>query len=655
MKYFSFEQNCFLDELRKINSNLDFELMKKGYYFAQKAHLGQKRNSGEDYLTHPACVCHILAKLNLEAETLTAGLLHDVLEDTAYELKDIRKEFGEEIADLVNGVTKFNYYPYASKKNRPQIQAENYRKLLISISKDVRVLLIKLADRLHNMRTLDYMSEEKRKRIARETLDIYAPLANRFGIAKIQWELEDLAFKYLYPQQYHQLVKLVSIRREERESYINDINKEIKIKLKKNRIEAQVIGRSKHFYSIYKKSTTKKIRFEEILDLIGIRIIVPTVEDCYKSLGIIQTEFTPLKNSLKDYILQPKSNNYQSIHLVVSDIQNRKVEIQIRTKQMHYIAEEGIAAHWRYKELYHQDQMNRKGEIIVENLQSAYHEQLQWIRKFLKKQQDSDANSFLDSLKLNLFPDIIVVRTPQNDYIELRKESTCLDFAFKIHTEVGFHCIGALINGVHKPVRTKLKTGDIVQILTSPQAKPSKDWLKFITSSKAKQKIRSYFREIEWQDATNMGKELFQKRSRKYHLRIKTEDEILSIARKFKINDIRTFYAALGNKDLTFDSILRILNKDTVGLSDQESDAETIVELKDLPQITIEDIDQVLVRFAKCCNPKPGDEIVGYTTRGRGVTIHRKNCSNPGFLHLRQCEPERIIRVAWKKEVKKDD
>ncbi len=666
MKFDCIEPDDFISSVQRINPEIDHEILKQACLYARKAHKGQTRKSGEQFLIHPVNVSFILATMNMDTPSLVAGLLHDVLEDTEYQRKDIINTFGDEIAQLVDGVTKIEKYTYKSSDKRQKLQAENYRKLLISITKDIRIIIIKLADRLHNMRTLEFLNENKRLRIARETMDIYAPLANRFGLAKIQWELEDLSFKILHPLEYRKIVKLVTLKKHEREGYLNRIKNNFRKILTDNKIKGEISGRSKHFYSIYRKNKIKGIKLDEILDLMGLRIIVESIEDCYKILGIIQTKFSYLENSFKDYIAKAKSNNYSSLHIIVLDKRNHKIEVQIRTKEMHLIAEEGIAAHWQYKELNYRKFFNRKGEVIIDKVQNSFDKQLIWIRSLLQNQKSFDSLSFLDSLKLNLYPDIIVVRTPENEYIKLRKHSTPLDFAFKVHSEVGFHCIGALINGKHKTIRAELKSGDVVKILTSPQAKPSRDWIKILKSAKARQKVRSHFRMVDLQEDVQLGKELFYKRIRKLPVKFKHEQDIIKLARSLKYNDLRTFFAELGKGSLDFQEIKDVLfpeEKDLLidKIKETEEKPDKISEFStSFPgkvSISLEDIENVMVRFAKCCNPRPGDPILGYTTRGRGITIHRENCRNPGFRNLMRKEPERISRVSWiiKKRISDSD
>jgi GTP pyrophosphokinase len=665
VKYFSVNFNNFIQEAGKVHPQLDYKNLNKALIFAIEAHKRQKRESGEEYINHPVNVAYILVTMKMDTATVIAGLLHDVLEDTNYKHEDLVKHFGSEIADLVNGVTKIESFPYHTKEKRKELQAENFRKLLISITKDVRIILIKLADRVHNMRTLEYLPQYKQIRIARETLDIYAPLANRFGIAKIQWELEDLCFKYLYPNEYKKIIDKSSPGKKERHFFINDIIESIRNLLSQSKIEAEVMGRSKNLYSIYLKNIIKKIKFEEILDLIGIRIIVKSVEDCYKVLGVIQTKYTPIKKGFRDYISQPKPNGYQSLHIVVESEENKIIEIQIRTFEMHLVAEEGIAAHWKYKEFYNPPSKRRKKVTEVPQIQETFERQLTWIRTFLRAQDNQDPKTFLQSLKLNLYPDIIVVRTPENDYFQLQKHSTPIDLAFKVHTEVGFHCEGAFINGKLTPIRTELHTGDVVQIKTSPQAKPSKDWINIIRSAKSRQKVRSYFSQMELQEFLELGKEIFYKKSRKIHLKIKSEEKILEIARLLKVNDVKTFFIKLGKEEILFDEVKTVLeksqleDKDIVKPGEQIEFDDNILlsKRREAKGIVIENIDSILIRYAKCCNPVPGDEIVGYTTRGRGLTVHREDCTNPGFVNLRKREPERITKVKWdyKKKEKDED
>jgi len=654
MQYRQINSENLLEEIHNINQDYDLNFIGKALDFAQKAHQKQKRKSGETYITHPVNVAYILAQLNMDSRVIAAGLLHDIVEDTGNSKEDLIDIFGEEIADLVDGVTKIESFTYKSISERQQVQAENFRKLLIFITKDVRVIIIKLADRLHNMRTLQFMPAEKQLRIAQETLDIYVNLANRFGIAVIQWELEDLCIKFLYPEDFRKIVELVSLKKHDRDIYIKEIIGDTEIILQENNIEASVQGRSKHLYSIWRKNRIKNIKFEEVLDLIGLRIIVKSIGDCYKALSLMQTRYIPISAGFKDYISQPKENGYQSLHLIASNEDERKLEIQIRTDEMHLIAEEGIAAHWNYKEDYGAQKKDRTGKPLAP-MDLSVKKNVNWIRNFLKEQQKEDPRSFMESLKKILYSDVIVVRTPENDYVKLHKDSTPLDFAFKLHTNIGFHCVGADINGIHRPVRTVLKNGDVVRILTSPQAKPSKDWISILKSSKAKQKVRQYFRNIELQELLEAGKEIFYKRMRKLPIKIKGDNELLELARQFKQTDTKSFFAKLGSGEIGFDDVKAFLLPDDIednSLHDPATiETEQDIQVEDhakMSEIVLENIDNLMIRFAKCCNPGKGDKIVGYTTRGKGVTIHKKSCTNKGFTDLRKKEPERILNVMWK-------
>jgi GTP diphosphokinase / guanosine-3',5'-bis(diphosphate) 3'-diphosphatase len=656
MQYKLMNPDNLLAEIKYLDRNYDLELIGRALTYADEAHKMQTRRSGEIYITHPVNVAFILAQLKMDSKVIAAGLLHDILEDTSVRKEELIERFGKEIADLVDGLTKLESYTYKSITHQQQMQADNFRKLLISITKDVRIIIIKLADRLHNMRTLHFLPDIKKKRIAQETLDIYVPLANRFGIAVIQWELEDLCLKYLYPEDYQKIVELLALKKIEREKYISSIVSETEQILKENDIAAEVSGRSKHLFSIWRKGRIKKLKFEEILDLIGIRIIVDSVENCYKVLGLMQLRYIQLAKGLKDYIAQPKENGYQSLHLNVVNEDGRSIEIQIRTKEMHLIAEEGIAAHWHYKEEYGMQKKDRSGKPYTA-IDDSVKKNVIWIRDFLKEQKQENPELFLKSLKLNLYPDIIVVRTPENKYIKLNKNSTPLDFAFKLHTDIGLHCIGAHINGKHKPVRTILKNGDVVKVLTSPQAKPSKDWITILTSVKARQKVRQYFRNIEIQELVEQGKEIFYKRIRKLPVKVKSDAEILALAKQFKLSDAKSFFARLGSGEIDFQEIKQVLlpeEKDNV-ITEEESDNNLPTGDISMPAILLENIDNLMIRFAKCCDPQPGDKIVGYTTRGKGITIHKDSCSNKGFTNLRKKEPERILPVKWKKGTKRPE
>jgi GTP pyrophosphokinase len=650
MQFYDVSPADFISEIIALHAGLDASAIHQALHFATQAHAGQMRRSGDDYITHPVNVAYILATLISDTTTVIAGLLHDVLEDTAVTADEMRSRFGDEVTSLVQAVTKIQKFTYQSKTTRPAQQATNYRKLLMSITNDVRVIVIKLADRLHNMRTLAFQTNEQKLRIARETLDIYAPLANRFGIATIQWELEDLCLKYLHPSEYRAIISMVDLKRTEREAYINSIIPQIKALLQQAGIQAQISGRSKHFYSIYRKRLKRQSSYEEIFDLAALRIIVDTVAQCYAVLGVLHSSFEPLEWRFRDYIAKPKPNNYQSLHLVIIGPQKRNVEIQIRTHSMHEMAEEGIAAHWRYKQQSDFTQRGYQLQLRDAEMQQRFDQQISWIRSLLKQQEDAEAGDFVESLKLNLYPEEIVVITPAGDFIKLPKGATIPDFAFAVHSQVGLSCIGGKINGRFVPLRTVLHSGDVVEVITSPRGNPSKDWLSFMQSARARQKIRAYFREKELQDAITLGEEIFQKKARKAHLKLPDEQAIRELARRFKINDLKTFYAQIGKGNLLFSDILDALQPDQPQLPlHQEPDEETLLtqERRSARGVKIQGIDNLMIRYAKCCHPVPGDAIIGYTTRGRGITVHKADCTNRGFLRLQHTEPQRIIQLQW--------
>ncbi|WP_363320958.1 bifunctional (p)ppGpp synthetase/guanosine-3',5'-bis(diphosphate) 3'-pyrophosphohydrolase [Mahella sp.] len=573
------------------------------------------------------------------SSTICAGLLHDVLEDTDYTYDDLVKLFGKEIADLVEGVTKLNKLEFQSKK---EAQAENLRKMFIAMAKDVRVIMVKLADRLHNMRTLRYLDKESQLRNAKETMEIYAPLAHRLGIFSIKWELEDLSLRYLDPEAYYDLVDKVAAKRKQREEYINQVITTIKEKIAETGIEATVDGRPKHFYSIYKKMKYQGKAFDQIYDLMAVRVIVNTVRDCYAVLGLIHTIWKPIPGRFKDYIAVPKPNMYQSLHTTVVGPKGEPVEIQVRTWDMHRIAEYGIAAHWKYKE----------GRLKNTDLDSK----LAWLRQILEWQSDDrDADEFVESLKVDLFSDEVLVFTPKGDVIDLPKGSTPLDFAYAIHSAVGNRCIGAKINGKIVPLDYELQTGDIVEILTSPTVKgPSLDWLKIVKTSQAKSKINQWFKKEQKAENISKGHELLEREAKKYGLslgQLTKPEWIEPIIKKYSFRSFDDIYAAVGYGALTPHQVLARLVEDY--RQTQQSDEKIIETInKAMPEpkqstpttIKVSDIDNVMMRISKCCNPVPGDEIVGYITRGRGISIHRKDCPN---VRSGAFEPERLIDVQW--------
>jgi GTP pyrophosphokinase len=551
---------------------------------------------------------------------------------------------------MIEGVTKIEKFNFRSGVGLQQKQAENFKKLLISISKDLRVLLIKLADRLHNVRTIQYLQKDKIKRICRETLEIYAPLANRFGVWKVKWELEDLAFKYLYPEEYKKIAKVVQAKKNDRDQFISRFTKPVEDILKKAGINASVSGRSKHFYSIYKKKEIRHVDYDELYDLAAIRIIVDSIEECYTTLGLIHAHFEPI-NRLRDYIAKPKPNNYQSIHTIVISEDKKKVEVQIRTKDMHYIAEEGIAAHWRYKEMKSHTDDDFRNLTKVKKVDLEFQNQKKLVGNLLNENEDVEGDDFIQSIKLNLFQDIIVVLTPNGDYIELPKGSTAIDFAFAIHTDVGLCCNGAILNDSMVPIRTKLKNGDVVKVKCSKTPHPSRDWLNYAVTSRARQKIRNFLRKKELEDAVELGKLIVTKRARKLHFPFKTEEDYKAILAAGKLNDLNTLYSEIGLGNITFDELVEIVRPNII-----EDEVEPIEEISKVSEehkeqkneICIEDLDNLMLSFAKCCHPLPGDNIVGYTTRGRGITVHREDCKDSSFLNLKANEPERFLSLTWK-------
>ncbi len=641
MENYQISAEELLKLLRKTYTEDELIVINKAISFAQEAHKHQKRKSGEDYIIHPLAVAGILANMQADKATLIAGILHDVIEDTRYTGDDLKREFGDEAVSLVNGVTKLHHFAYRSDSKRRDDQANNYRKLLVAITQDFRVLLIKLADRLHNMHTLQFQEEEKRLRIARETLDIYAPLANRFGLTKIQNELEDLSIKYLDPEEYKNIARFINETKKERERYVHALLPDLKKLFADNGIQAVVYGRAKHLYSIYRKRTVRKVPYDEIYDFVGIRILVDTLEQCYLSLTLIHSAYEPVEKLLKDYIMRPKPNGYQSLHTVVTGPGNRKLEFQIRTHEMHMYAEEGIAAHWRYKE-----QKGHSKEI-------SESESLIWLKDILNKDIGEDRD-FIEFLRLKLKSDGIVVVSPQLDYIKLPLDATPLDFAFSIHSEVGLRCIGARINGKMMPLKTALTDGDQVEIITAANANPSRDWMFILKSSHARQKLGAFLRRKEREDAIQLGKEIFEKRCRKLHWKYKTDEEFKSLFKLIKVNDKSTLYYLLGTGKLLFAFIKEAVNQSQKPLvTDKTTLSEPAAGKNPVMGIRIGEINNLMINFASCCHPNPGDDVMGYITRGRGISIHRKNCANPSFKQLCLEEPDRVVEVVWEMPDKK--
>jgi GTP diphosphokinase / guanosine-3',5'-bis(diphosphate) 3'-diphosphatase len=613
---------------------LDSELLVRAYKFSEQAHTGQQRLSGEPFVSHCVEVAKILADLQLDSVTVASGLIHDVIEDTNVSLADVETEFGREIAQIVDGLTKIGNLPLNSKQER---QVENYRKLLLSIAKDARVILIKLADRLHNMRTLEFLPEEKRKRIAQETRDLYAPLAHRFGMAKMRWELEDLAFKYLEAEDYKSLAKLVVQKRHEREALIAQLRTPLEKAMREAGIkDVEVTGRPKHLWSIFKKMIKRDRPYEEIYDLLAIRVLVNTVPECYHALGIIHDGWTPLQERIKDYIAQPKSNGYQSLHTTIFGPGRQLFEIQIRTREMHRTAEFGIAAHWRYKD---------GSPKSADELDRA----LQWFRQVLELQLDAKTpDEFLEFLKLDLYQDEIFVFTPAGDVIQLPKGATPIDFAFAVHTEIGAHCAGAKVNGRIAPLSRQLKNSETVEILTSPTARPSRDWLAHVRTGRARHKIRQHVRHEEQQSAAKLGREMLEREVRRRRLTKPSDDDLVKVAKAMGLNDANHLIASVGQGDVNVVQVLKELHPDldSPEHAPKPTAIERLVERfrPGTKGVRIQGVDGLMVRYAQCCQPVPGDQVVGYVTRGRGVSIHRGDC--PNLLMLAH-EPERRLDIDW--------
>lgn len=635
----------FLNDLMQINPNINIELIKRAYLKAESYHEGQMRKSGEPYLVHPVEVAKILAELGMDENTIVAGLLHDTVEDTSYSEAELKADFGEEVALLVDGVTKLGNIVYESKEER---QAENLRKMFLAMSKDIRVLIIKLSDRLHNLRTINYMNDDQIKEKCKETLEIYAPLASRLGIYTMKFELEDIALKQLDPEAYYDLVSQVKIKKQQREENINKVISEIKESLNELKIHYDITGRSKHFYSIYRKMKYQNKQLEEIFDLTAIRIIVDSVKDCYAVLGVVHTMWKPIPGRFKDYIAMPKPNRYQSLHTTVIGDNGEPFEIQIRTYEMHRIAEYGIAAHWKYKEGVSEDKEEGK---------------LAWLRQTLEWQKDlNDPREFMETLKVDLFSNQVFVFTPKGDVIELPAGSTPLDFAFKIHSAIGVKCIGAKVNGKMVPIDHTLKNGNIVEIVTSSNSKgPSIDWLKIAQSSNAKNKIRQWLKKESKSDNTDKGKEMLEKYAKRKGYesqQILKSQYINKCAKAFNLASADDLYTAIGSGGVLMSKVITMLlsyyhdekqselrRKEK---AEQNEEGRKKVKKKEQTGVTVKGVDNLLIRFSKCCNPVPGDEIIGFITKGRGISVHRKDCIN--VQTLPEEEKQRFIEVEWDKQ-----
>ena len=606
----------------------ELPVLKKAYEYSLSAHKNQQRYSGEPYFDHLYEVANILSGLKMDSTTIAAGFLHDSVEDTGIDLPEIEELFGKEIAALVDGVTKIGELKFESREKR---QAETFRKMLLSMARDARVIIIKFADRLHNMRTLEHLPEKKRNRIAIETKDVYIPLAHRFGIATIKWELEDLVLKQVDQEAYEDINRKVNQRREEREKYIGEITDPILKDLKKARIKSSVSGRAKHFYSIYDKMKRRSKPFEEIYDLLAIRIIVDKIEECYYALGIVHNLYMPVYDRFKDYIAMPKLNGYQSLHTTVVGKMGRMIEIQIRTWDMHWTAEIGIAAHWRYKE--------------GDSSDDEFERHMGWIRNLVDSQmQEEDPKDFMDNLKIDLFQDEVFVFTPKGDLFKLPRQSTPIDFAFAVHTWVGMHCIGAKVNGRIVPLKSELKSGDQVEIITSANQEPHQDWLAFVKTGKAIQRIKKYLREVQQNQTLKFGEEILSKYLKKYNLSADSDD-FQKVIPKLGFQNLESLLLELGRGELTTEGISNKLFPQEAPKEKKESFfSKYIRRARSATGINVQGMDNMLINFGKCCQPVPGDKITGFITMGKGIMVHRIDCKN--MMNLAE-NHEKRIDVSW--------
>ncbi|WP_308620129.1 bifunctional (p)ppGpp synthetase/guanosine-3',5'-bis(diphosphate) 3'-pyrophosphohydrolase [uncultured Desulfovibrio sp.] len=625
-----------LDKVSANNKNANLELIRHAYVYAATAHAGQTRLSGEPYLSHPLAVASTLAEMGFDEPTVAAGLLHDTVEDTKATIEEIDENFGEDVADIVDGVTKISMIPF---ENKEEAQAENIRKMILAMSHDMRVLMVKLADRLHNMQTLDFQKAHKQRRIAQETMDIYAPLANRLGLNVLKRRLEDLSFKYLRPDIYNQIDHWLDTHQVVEKHIIDKVVDLIRDLLTSNAIEGQVYGRIKHKYSIYKKMQSQSLTLDEMHDIMAFRVLVKDIKDCYAVLGLVHSQWKPVYGRFKDYISMPKANGYQSLHTTVIGPEGERIEIQIRTEEMHRQAEHGVAAHWLYKE---------KGRVNSKDL-----EQFSWLREIFERQgEEADSREFMHSLKMDLFKDEVYVYTPAGDVKELPEGATPLDFAFHIHTKVGQHCAGAKINGRLMPLGTELRNGDIVEIVTDPARNPNRDWLKLVKTARARSRIQRYLRTEERTHAVTLGRDMLEKEGRKVSLNVGKalkEGHLALVAQDLNFESVDDLVAAVGYAHVTPRKVLNrlyaVLHPEAVSQSAPEP--PSVKESKEAARrktegVGISGVDGVLMRFAKCCNPVPGDPIIGYISRGMGITVHRADCPNVANM-----EPERLISVHW--------
>jgi GTP diphosphokinase / guanosine-3',5'-bis(diphosphate) 3'-diphosphatase len=618
---------------------LDVEVIARAYEFAEVAHRGQKRASGDSYIVHTTEVARILAEIHLDTVSVAAGLIHDTVEDTPRTLKEVRAEFGDEVAQVVDGVTKIGKVEFRSSTEQ---QVENYRKLLLSMASDARVILIKLVDRLHNMRTLDHLRPEKQRRIALETREIYAPLAHRLGMAQIKWELEDLSFKHLEPEAYRELVKKVKDRRGEREEWVEELRNPLEDELRRAGIPCEVYGRPKHLWSIHRKMVHRDRPYDEIYDLMAIRVITDSIANCYHALGVIHNKWTPLQERFHDYIATPKSNMYRSLHTTIFGPGGRLYEIQIRTHEMHRTAEYGIAAHWKYK----------AGQIVHQQGDEV-DETLTWFRQVLEWQQDTrEPEEFMEFLRIDLFQDEIFVFTPKGDVKQLPKAATPIDFAFAVHTEVGLRCSGARVNGRIAPLSRELRNGDTVEIMTDDRQRPSRDWLGFVKTARARQKIRQWIRQQEFDSSLKLGREILDRELKKRKLAKPDQAAMERAADAAGMASFEGVLEALGRGDLGLVGLLGELYPESDPEVEPERPASAFERLVDRVRgstkaVRIQGLENLMVRYSQCCQPVPGDDVIGYITRGRGISIHRTDC--PNVLNLAN-DPERRVEIEWKAE-----
>ena len=628
-----------LDNVAAHHSADDVELVRKAYIYAAAAHAGQTRLSGEPYLSHPLAVAYTLSEMRMDGPTVAAGLLHDTVEDTRATIEEIDEQFGEEVADIVDGVTKISMLTFDSKEEQ---QAENIRKMILAMNEDMRVLFVKLADRLHNMRTLDFQKPEKQRRIAQETMDIYAPLANRLGLHRVKLELEDLSFRYISPDAYQHVTEWLDRHKADDSKYIGTVINTLQDTLNHNGIKAEVKGRIKHIYSIHRKMNSLNVSLDEMHDIIAFRAIVDDLKDCYAALGLVHSTWKPVPGRFKDYISMPKANMYQSLHTTVIGPRGERMEVQIRSAEMDRLAEHGLASHWLYKE--------------GARVKSKDVREFTWLREMLDWQKmESDSKEFLKSLRFDLFKDEIYVFTPRGTVKELPEEATAVDFAYQIHTEVGDHCAGGKVNGKLVPLSTPLKSGDTVEIITDPHRRPSRDWLKFVKTAKARTRIQHFIRTEERTRSISLGKEMLEKQGRRHGVNIQKalkDGELLRVSKELNFSSVEDMISAVGYARITPRKVLNLLMPKTEEQQAEEQHPPqthgpkvpappTAAQKSD--SVRISGVDDLLVRFAKCCNPLPGDAIVGYISRGRGVTVHTIDCPT-----IQSSEAERLISVYWK-------